>query len=138
MIFNVFTCVLGIAVLVPAFVLFIHLAFLGNVASSADSAETPMATWLSIGTLFGGVAYLIALGMFAWRPHTVCRWCLYWLIGFSIYVAGMIGYISSGNFAQQVKTSGLLSALSSNAQDLLYIAVPLIFVVLLFFSPRRG
>ncbi len=137
MTFNVVTYVFGIAVLVPAFVVFLQFVILGNVAKSeTDSAETPLATWLSLGTLFGGIAYLIALGMFAWRPQANCRWCLCCLIGYAIYVAGMIGYISWGDFAHQAKTYGLVSALSDNVSALLYIAAPLIFVVLLIFRPR--
>jgi len=137
MTFNVVTCVFGIAVLVPAFVVFLQFAILGNVAKSeTDSAGTPLATWLSLGTLFGGIAYLIALGMFAWRPQANCRWCLYCLIGYSIYVAGMIGDIVLDDFAHQMKTYGLVSALSNHVPDLLYVAVPLLFVALLIFRPR--
>src|SRR6266849_2939375 len=134
--FSAITYVVGFAVLVPAFVLFIHLAFLGNVAAGTDSKGMPLTTWLGIVTLLGGIAYLIALGLLVWRPQRNCQGCLYCSIGYAMYVAVMIGYISSGNFAEQVKTSGLVYALSNHVADLLYVAVPLLFVALLIFKPR--
>src|SRR6266513_1032900 len=134
--FNAITCVVGLAVLVPAFVLLMQVGILGNIAAGTDSKGLPLTTWLGIITLLGGIAYLIALGLLVWRPQRNCQWCLYCSIGYATYVAVMIGYVSSGNFAEQVKTSGLVSALSDHVPDLLYVAVPLLFIALLMFRPR--
>lgn len=133
-IFNVVMYISGVAVLVPAFVLVLQFGILGSAAKSETIVETPLTIWLMFGTLFGGVAYLIALGVLAWKSQASCRWCLYCLTGYAIYIAVMIGYISAGDFTLQMRTSGLLSALSSNAQVLFYLTAPLVFVVLLLTS----
>jgi len=130
------TAMFGAAVLIPAFVILAQLAFLGNAGGAGSGSDTTLSTWLAIATFLGGIAYLVALVTLMWRTQGNCRWCVYYLIIYAVYVAAMLAYISLGDFAHQAKTSGLMTALSNNFLGILYLAVPVVFVVLLAVRSR--
>jgi len=131
------TYIAALAVLVPAFVLCMQFAVQSN-AAAVESAGVSVAMWLTVVTLLGGIAYVIALAVLAFSSQSDCHWCLYFLGGYALYVAGMIGYVSSGNFVHQLRTSGVVSALSNNALDVAYIVISLVLFVLIIAKSRLG
>ena len=122
---------LGITVLIPAFLLLMHFAVLSNVAGSG-AGRTHVATLLEIVTFAGGITHLIALGKIVFKHRNMCRWCHYYCIAYAIYVSAMMGYLSLGNFLRKLETSGLLYALSSHIQSVAYMLIALLFAAAVF------
>lgn len=112
------TLVIGGLTLVSAFVLFIHLAFLGNIGNGVG-----LSVLLAGCTLVASAVYLIVLIVLAAKRGS-CRWCLCYLIGFSIYISAMIVYISSEDLAD-----ALAGEPSRYLPSLIYIAMPIVFLV---------
>jgi hypothetical protein len=110
----------------------------GNAGAAAGSGDVPLGTWLAVLTVVGAVAHVIALAMVAIRTREDCRWCVFVLGGYAVYVAGMIGYISLSGFLQQVRMSGILSALLNTIPDIVYIAIALTFAVLVVVTRLRA
>lgn len=129
---NAITLVIGASTLVSAFVLFVHLAFLGNIEEGTD-----LSALFARGTLLAGLVCLTVLIIITVKGVS-CRWCLYYLMCFSIYISAMIGYTSLGDFTNALKTRQILPWISNNARDLIYTSMPVVFLVWLFWIKGRS
>ena len=120
--------VLGLFMLIPAFLLLVHFAVLSNIANG-DAGWINAAAYWGVGTFAGGVVYVSALSMIVFKSRNLCRWCYYYCITYAVYIGGMTGYLSSGNFLRKIETYGLMYAVSVHMQSLAYLLIALLFII---------
>jgi hypothetical protein len=125
--------VLGLFVLILAFLLLAHFTVLSNIGANRGSG-------FALVSLVGGVAYLVALRKVVMSTQKTCRWCHFYCAGYAAYVAMMYGYLSYGNFMRAIEIDGWLDALSSHSQTLVFIVTSFAFMtfVLLNLNVRKS
>jgi hypothetical protein len=121
---------LGIALLLPGAMLFLHFAALSNIGVSEGEGFSTLGL-LSLATVLFGVVYLISLFKIILQQKHPCRWCHYSCIAYATYSGLMIGYLTSGDFAHQLQSSGLMYAISNHLPRLGYIAIAVIFIAVM-------
>jgi hypothetical protein len=117
-------CAVGVLVLLPAFVMWLQLAFLDNVARSKGEGGG----WHSFVILLTTIGYLVALVIWMVRQKRAPLRDGY-LIAYCAYIAGLLAFASSGNFLHQIGLYGLITAVSNHLDALLYVALPVAFLV---------
>jgi hypothetical protein len=106
-----------------AFVLWLQLAFLENVARSNGEGG-----WHSVVVLLSTIGYLVALVLWMLRQEPAPLRDGY-LIAYCAYIAGLLALVLSGNFLHQVQLYGPLTAVTNHLAALLYVALPVVFSV---------
>jgi hypothetical protein len=114
-------CGLGVLVLLPAFVVWLQLAFLENIARSTGEDG-----WHSFVILLATILYLGALVAWMVNRKTMPIRDSY-LIGYCVCIAGLLAYASSGNFFHQIKLYDFITALGNHLDALFYVALPVAF-----------
>lgn len=115
-------CALGVLVLLPAFVVWLQLAFLDNVARSKGEGG-----WHSVVVLLATIGYLVALVVWMVRQKRAPLRDGY-LIAYCAYIAGLLAFASSGNFLHQIGLYGPITAIGNHLDALLYVALPVAFL----------
>ena len=117
-------CAIGLLVLLPAFVIWMHVAVLANLARS----EGLEGNWHALLIPLATIAYLVALSIWAFTKRRSLVRDGY-LIVYCGYIAGLLAFISSGNFLHQLGLYGPVIAFTNHLEDFAYLAAPVIFSI---------
>jgi hypothetical protein len=128
-------CAIGLLVLLPAFLIWMHVAVLANIAR-AEGAE---ANWHASVIPLTTLGFLITLGSWAFtrRPSLVRDM---YMVAYCGYIVILSAYVSSGNFMHQLSLYGVGTALGNHLDNLAYLALALVFLfdrLILVFTTRR-